>query len=126
MPGCAAVSWVASVRYGVATNPEAPVWRSENAAVCAVVAVLSTTTETEPSRLRNAVTSRFPLALEAPILIAPGRTNRLKFANAHRRPDVATVLPWISTSPSLSPFSDGVVEPHQYRNAFRSDAVSPV
>ena len=77
MPGCAAVSWLASVRYGVAVSPKAPVPRSENAAVCAVVAVLSTTTATEPLRLRNAVTSRFPLTLEAPILIAPGRTNRL-------------------------------------------------
>jgi len=39
---------------------------------------------------------------------------------------VATVPPLISMSPSLSPFSDGVDEPHQYRNAFRFAAVSPV
>jgi len=37
-----------------------------------------------------------------------------------------TVEPLISIRPSLSPFSDGVVLPHQYRNALRLAAVSPV
>ena len=61
----------------------------------------------------------------APIRTAPGRTKSLKLAKAHSRPDGDTVEPLIWMRLSLSPFPEGVDEPHQYRNADRFALSSP-
>src|SRR5262249_24853927 len=102
-----------------------PVPDSENVTGIAPLLVFKATTVTAPLVFLKAFRVSLPSVVVAPIRTAPGSTKRLKFPNAHSRPVRDSEEPLISRRPSLSPLADGVVDPHQYRNALRLDWSSP-
>jgi hypothetical protein len=87
--------------------------------------VFSATTATDLSVFLNASIVRTPSVVVAVIRTAPGRTKRLKFANADSLPDGITVSPSIWIRLSLSPLLRGVDDPHQYGKALRFAVSSP-
>src|SRR5437016_7433131 len=75
---CWAVLFVVSVMYGTTRGPSGIlILGTVIGIVTSWVAVFNTTMASEPSLLRNAVTSKLLLLVLAPMRVAPGRIKRL-------------------------------------------------